>query len=989
MVSGFFRRKLFAMLGLFRILALTFSVLPFCTFVHAGKLARPSVPSSVTSSDQSVSPQSDDPDGDSSDDSEAQPKRAILLVTISFTDTDHLTARANAFQSDPSASPAELKTVLQDAVGCSLTDSPNLKVTSAYYLGSCTLPHSAAIFLRQGRVFTAPLKRYCEEHNLEILTVAFEFADTEFLEIVPPAAAPVPFSRFNFSKKQKEWFAEFYLRHPVYRWDGGQSIPASIDYRFGHDPSKLQRGAAALFLILVAPVVLVFWLGRKALCADVADKSVVWFSYMRTLSWVLNGSLLFWWAALDFFQVQAVLRFLAAGSSYVSILSHPAAAQLLGWVPPSLIWLFCQRLSHPVQEKLRGLSWTKRELTLQALYSVLGGFVPFALFLTGITLISSSSSPAAIWFIAALVVRVFAARALLKLTGMRPHALTTGPLRDRAFEMAQRLGVKLQQVYLIPSGKGQMANAFASSKQHISFTDVLLQRMSAREIDFVMGHELTHLKHKHPSKLAMIRLGGLFLGVVLSSFLAFVPAINSHLVRYFIIFGCMTSLPYFVSRRFEYSADAGAVAVTGDPRAAISALFKLAELNMMPTQWSHWSEKWLTHPSSVRRAQAVAKRASIAAEEIPAMARAGAADKNTYSPQFSASSANKLHSTSHKTASVQKLSWILLATLSFVPSLFALAALRLAHDHPSLRLALFVLAIPATFAAVLLLSNYTPRLTRGKVAARLNQKFSEQGIQAASWGGAYVGFAPAAAPRSYEANSFWDVGYLFFRSDRICFWGEEIQFALRREQITAVKLALGTPGFLGSKRVYVAWRDNAQGTCGVFNIGCGQSDSILSGAHQSKALADRLETWWKFSSPSRPVPEPLAALSSPTVRNVTCTVPGALWKSGKLFNELLATAWIAALGAMLCGLPFHLMAYLTWPSRFGVPIPNPFHSPGAGWFVVLAAPLVRFLALIPTLRYRDKPILVAQSPASITTEVPPPPAPSSSSTPSRQPAPVT
>ncbi len=210
-VSGSFWRKLFAMLGLFRILALTFSVLPHCTFVHACKLATQSVPSSVTSSDQSVSPQAEDPDGDSSDDSEAKPKRAILLATISFTDTDHLTARANAFQSDPSSSPspAELKTVLQDAVGCSLTDSPNLKVTSAYYLGSCTLPHSAAIFLRQGRVSTAPLKRYCEEHNLEILTVTFEFADTEFLEIVPPAAAPVPFSSFNFSKKQKEWFAAF------------------------------------------------------------------------------------------------------------------------------------------------------------------------------------------------------------------------------------------------------------------------------------------------------------------------------------------------------------------------------------------------------------------------------------------------------------------------------------------------------------------------------------------------------------------------------------------------------------------------------------------------------------------------------------------------------------------------------------------------------------------------------------------------------------
>jgi len=981
------------MLRLLRILALTFSALSLSTFVHAYRLAAQSMAPSATSSDQSVSVQSGDPDDEPSDDSEAKRKRTILFATISFTDTDHLTVRANAFQSAPSAppSPAELKTVLQEAVGCSLTDSPNLKVASTNYLGSCTLPRSGAQFLREGRVSTAPLKRYCEEHNLETLTVTFEFADTEFLEIVPPAAAPAPFNSLNFSKKQKKWFAEFYLRHPVYHWDRSQSVPASIDYRFGYDPSKLQRGAAALFLILVAPVVLVFWLGRKALSADVTDKSVVWFSYMRTLSWVLNGSLLFWWAALDFFQVQAVLRFLFAGSSYVSILSHPAATQILGWVPPSLVWLVCQRLSHPVQEKLRGLSWTKRELTLQAFYSVLAGFVPFVLFLTGITLISSSSSSSALWFIAALLVRVFAAKALLKLTGMQPHALTTGPLRDRAFEMAQRLGVKLQQVYLVPSGKGQMANAFASSKQHISFTDVLLQRMSAREIDFVMGHELTHLKHKHPSKLAMIRLGGLFLGIILSSFLAFVPAINSHLVRYFLIFGCMTSLPYFVSRRFEYSADAGAVAITGDPRAAISALFKLAELNMMPTQWSHWSEKWLTHPSSVRRAQAIAKRASIAEEEIPTIARAGAADKNIYSPQLGAASANKLHSTTHKTASVQKLSWILLAILSFVPSLFALAALRLSHDHPSLQLALFVLAIPTTFAAVLLLSNYTPRLTRGNVAAMLKQKFSEQGIQVESWGGAYVGFAPAAAPRSYEANSFWDVGYIFFRSDRICFWGEEIQFALRREQITAIKLDVGTPGFLGAKRIYVAWRDNAQGTCGVFNVGCGQTESIISGARHTKALADRLETWWKFSSPSRPVPEPLATLSSPTVRNVTCAVPGALWKSGKLVNELLATAWIAALGAMLCGLPFHLTAYLTSPNRFGVPVPNPYHSPGAGWFVVLAAPLVRFLSLIPTLRYRDKPVLIAQSPAGLSTEVPPPPTPSSSSSsaPSRQPSPVT
>jgi hypothetical protein len=151
-------------------------------------------------------------------------------------------------------------------------------------------------------------------------------------------------------------------------------------------------------LILLAPLALVFWLGRKALSADVPDKAVVWFSYMRSLSWILNGSLLAWWAALDFFHVQQVLRFIAAGTSFAPLLSHPAARQCLGWLPPSIIWLACYRLSHPIQEKLRGLHWTKRELTLQALYSTLAGLFPFAMFLTGINLLSTSGSSAAAWF---------------------------------------------------------------------------------------------------------------------------------------------------------------------------------------------------------------------------------------------------------------------------------------------------------------------------------------------------------------------------------------------------------------------------------------------------------------------------------------------------------------------------------------------------------------------------------------------------------------
>jgi hypothetical protein len=190
-----------------------------------------------------------------------------------------------------------------------------------------------------------------------------------------------------------------------------------------------------------------------------------------------------------------------------------------------------------------------------------------------------------------------------------------------------------------------------------------------------------------------------------------------------------------------------------------------------------------------------------------------------------------------------------------------------------------------------------------------------------------------------------------------------MQFTLRRDQITDIKLGIGTPGYLGAKRVYISWRDEDKSSCGVFNLGRGHTDSVRSGLRQTSELADRLCSWWKTTSAKRPVPAPLDTLTSPGLLNVTCAIPGAMWKPGKLFAELFGTAWIAGLAAMLCGLPFHLMEYMASPGYARLGIPPRYHSAGAGWFVVLAAPLVRFLSLLPALFYRDKPILIAQPPA--------------------------
>ncbi len=908
------------------------------------------------------------------DDDDAQPV-SVLGVTITLDAAGKASAQASYHVIDqPNLPVAEIKAALQSALGCTLQDSPRLRSIPGLYVGSCTVPSSARGFLRQGRISTAPLQDFSRLHNIADLSVQLRLPDSEVVETIPAA------HDFASSAKLPTAVSRYMRTLSVYIGSAEKPLPAEIAFRYGYASSTLERYAALLFLALFFPLALFMWLGRKALSADVSDKAVVWFSYMRWLHWILNGSLIAWWAALEYCQAETLLRFFSSGTRWAALGAHPFAYQALSWIPPGMVWLLCYRISHPVQQKLRGLRWTKRELTLQALYSVLAGLFPFAMFLTGLRVIGTGGFRSAIyWWVAAFLLRVVAAQALLKITGMQPQALSSGDLRDRAFAVAERLGVKLQQVYLIPSGKGQMANAFARTGNTISFTDFLLQRMSQREVDYVMAHELTHLKLKHPAKLGYAYMGGLFLAIFVvnmpvaflhgaaaahyaSMFTGFVH--ESTLARYALMFTIISVFPYFWSRRFEYAADAGAVAATGDPRAAISALFKLSELNMTPIHWSKWREKWLTHPSSMRRARAIAKKAGIAFEEIPAIAREGAAETRNYSIPATSGPGAKVHSTQRSKSLSLKLSFALVGLFAFVPSLFSLAAI---HFASPVKWIFFAAALPATLLSFLLFFNYVQRFTRSNVMASLNQKLAGQGIEAKSWSGIFVGLSPAAAPRFYEGNANWDIGYLFFRSDRLCYYGEEAKFALRQNQITAIKLSDGMPSLLPTKRIYIAWKDEERGAGGVFNIGGGKGGSTLHANKLTAEIAQRLQAWWKTPPITRPMPAQLAELRSPETRAVTCQNPAERRKPKKLFSELVWTGIFSAVGATSCGLPFHLLPYLVASSnpsfyaRAG--IPAAFSTPGAGWFAVAVAVITRFITLFPILLYRDTPKLIAEAPA--------------------------
>ena len=912
---------------------------------------------------QSPSNQSDDED----DEDVKQPPSLNLNAVFD----ENGKAEVYLFSFDIRSTSSEVKALLEASLGCTMNERSRIQAGGISFHGSCVPSFARNAALREVRIATAPLRQFAQAHKIEQLTLMVRLPDVEVTETQPEIV-----TRDLSVGKLTPALQRLSQLNRAYFWKMDSAIPEFVIVRFGVAQKTVKRAGAILLGVLLLPLLLIYWMGRKALNSEAQDKAAVWFTYMRYLQWTLNLNLVGWWIAADSLHLAQLLKFFSAGTVVAFAWNYPVTPVIVDWLPPAIVWILCFALSHPVQEKLRGLTWTRRELAMQAFYSCCVSLLPFALFLTGITTMAAGSFRIGLlWMVCAFAVFIIAIRARQKFLGMQPQALTTGDLRDGAFTMARELGVKLQQVYVIPSGKGQMANAFARHGNVISFTDFLLQRMSRREVNYVLGHEMTHLKLGHPGKLAVAAMVSYFVALTAVNFAAPFLHLN-FMMRYAFIIAIVMLVPYFWSRCFEYAADAGAVDITKDPEAAISALFKLAQLNMLPIHWSKWSEKWLTHPSSLRRAHAIARKAGIPIERVTEIAQVAVPADDHYSLPATVVPGAKVHSTQHKQGGSLRSAYLMLAVLIFTPAGFALLAARPFWSSP-LRTVLYAAGFAATVGLYYVFANFVSPMGLRKQVALLKAKLTKEGVLADSWNGVFVGFSPSAAPRSYELNVNWDLGCLFVGSDRLCYWGEETKFALRSDEITALKLAPGSPSLLSPWRIYVAWKDEERATCGVFNIGCINGRSTLRLRRQTSSLAQQLEALSKSKATPRSMPAPLATLTSPQIGAVTFDRTMQKGKGQRVFKELFLTAIFATIGAALCGLPFHFFQYLFSSLNQPLGRVTQISSLGAGWYVVAVALMVRFIAMIPALRYKDQAVVTVAVPpaASPGNSAPPPPNP--------------
>jgi len=176
------------------------------------------------------------------------------------------------------------------------------------------------------------------------------------------------------------------------------------------------------------------------------------------------------------------------------------------------------------------------------------------------------------------------------------------------FRLTQNAGLPMPALYIIPE---QQPNAFATGRDYehaaVAVTQGLLDLMTEQEVEAVIAHELSHIKHYDmligtvtasiAGAIAMLANFGMFFGggdrdrpnfIVMIALMIIMPM-------------AATIIQMTVSRNREFMADEGAAKMTGHPEWLQSALAKLdnyARSTVLPEADPQTAHMFIINPFS-------------------------------------------------------------------------------------------------------------------------------------------------------------------------------------------------------------------------------------------------------------------------------------------------------------------------------------------------------------------------------------------------------
>ncbi|HKG61584.1 MAG TPA: hypothetical protein VKB05_17630 [Pyrinomonadaceae bacterium] len=256
-------------------------------------------------------------------------------------------------------------------------------------------------------------------------------------------------------------------------------VPPVLNFSMGYNTADLLRKSSPLLLFLLLPALATMLSARRSS----PNPEELWGKHLPFVSRLLNVVWVVWLPVYFVSGIGEIIMFVFGGD----LLSLGSMGQIVNvafyFIPPVIAMFLCHVASGRVYEQLRPVDWSPRQVMRHAVIASAISLIPMFLVIVGLSMFVRSPRQAALFVIVGYVGFILLSQNMGKLLGTRLHALTSGDLRDRIFDLAQRAGVKLQQVYVLSETSAQLSNAFARSDNSVMITNSLIKNLSRREVD--------------------------------------------------------------------------------------------------------------------------------------------------------------------------------------------------------------------------------------------------------------------------------------------------------------------------------------------------------------------------------------------------------------------------------------------------------------------------------------------------------------------------
>lgn len=596
-------------------------------------------------------------------------------------------------------------------------------------------------------------------------------------------------------------------------------------------------------LVVVCLPILVACFVRRSVGGATPDRKMNWLVWMN---WIAVSIWLYWISAVNPMHVADLLFALLP----VGALTSMILGALLYVAPPMIATAACLLAMAPLMTTSR--SGVKR-LICRQLMAMASVQVPLAMIFVGTGALRSSESDWAMIFSVVGAYLVYRVLAFVnwRLSYSEVTPLESGALFERASSLARKAGVKLARLGMLRTKTPEEANAFASSGDVIILTESLVCGLTPREVDAIIAHELGHHQAGHLrfdySFLSLVGylvaaslIGSLFGYLHFPSWLSMLPVLP-------VVFVLMEGI---FSQKRELTADARAVAITGDAEGKIAALGRLAQLSRMPIHGGGIMASIMSHPSMEDRVLALARRYGVADERALAILRNPdeAYDNSianlafAVNPDVPESTSEPVFSQRERVSLIEQMEWLQL--LSPLASSFMLGLVLQTifpmwsfFRHLSLTVVVFSLAVLAMVAMEMLAEI----LLEKRFASRMRKKITA--IAKPPVEARFVGIHPGNGVRYTDGFSEWDFGFATLEDGWLRYRGEKADFAIARHDILSIQLVKGPFRWLRSYRAEVTFRG------GVFTLG---SDFSFPTRRQAAKVQKWIQDWVSMASAEEP-----------------------------------------------------------------------------------------------------------------------------------------